>query len=185
LIDLEALRVEYVTGKTTYGQIAKKYGISKGYLGTVAKREGWVQQRDAFRKSVAEKAIGNLRDQGVKELERLAATANRFNGILERMGNDADQFNRWIGPKGEVVVLEKTDAKEFKAATAALNEMVKVTRNLFGVPDRMEDRADKREERRLTVYENSNGKVDDSNVGVIMMPPVLEEEPEDAPEVNS
>lgn len=189
-MDPEALRVEYVSGKLTYTQIAEKHGISKSQVARIAKRDNWRQQRDAFRKSVATKALNNLRDRGARQLERLIDTTDRLNSVLERITGDRDQFFRWKSDGGteegpKEYILSKADTKALKNATAALNEMVRVTRNLYGLPDRMEERKDRREERRLKVLENRDGHVDENNAGIILMPQILPEEPEDAPEVNS
>ena len=183
-MDLEAAKVDYVTGKSSYSQIAKKHGISRSYIAKVAGREEWPKQREAYRKSVTDKAVNKLKDKGAEQLERLASAAVGFNAILEKMGKDADQFNRWVTPNGEVI-LDKTDTRALKAATASLVDMLKVTRDLYGMPNKLDERADKREERRLKVYERENAGPEEGSVGIVMMPPVLDEEPEDAPEVNS
>lgn len=181
-MDLEAAKVDYLTGKSSYDQIAKKFGISRSYIARVAKRDGWAKQREAYRKTVTEKAVAKLADRGAAQLAKLADAADGFNAVLEKMGKDGSQFNRWITQNGEVI-LDKTDTRALKAATASLVDMLKVTRDLYGMPNKLDERADKREERRLRLAEQNAGP-EDSQVGVVLMPQILPEEPEDAPEVN-
>lgn len=187
-MDHEKARVDYVTGRMTYSQIAEKYGVSRSHVGAVAKKEGWKKQRDAFRKSVTDKAVTRLADRGAAQLERMMDTADRLNGVLSRITEDKAQFFRWKG-SGEdegpqEYVLNKADTKALKNATAALFEMVRITRNLYGIPDRMEDRKDRREERRVKLAESQAGNVSESQAGIVLMPQILDSEPEDAPEVN-
>lgn len=181
-MDLDAARVEYITGKTTYAQIAEKYGVSLTWIGKIAKRDKWQEQKAAYRKTVTEKAVAKLADRGAAQLAKLADAADGFNAVLEKMGKDGSQFNRWITQNGEVI-LDKTDTRALKAATASLVDMLKVTRDLYGMPNKLDERADKREERRLRLAEQNAGP-EDSQVGVVLMPQILPEEPEDAPEVN-
>ncbi len=186
-MDHEKARVEYVTGRATYAQIAEKYGVSRSHVGAVAKKEGWKAQRDAYRKTVTQKAVARLADRGAAQLERMMDTADRLNGVLTRITEDQKQFFRWkeSGDEGpSEVVLNKADTKALKNATAALFEMVRITRNLYGLPDRMAERKDRREEKRLKLAESQAGNVTESQAGVVLMPQILPEEPEDAPEVN-
>ena len=186
-MDHEKARVDYVTGRLTYAQIAEKYGVSRSHVGAVAKKEGWKKQRDAFRKSVTDKAVTRLADRGAAQLERMMDTADRLNGVLTRITEDQRQFFRWKGEGDEgpsEVVLNKADTKALKNATAALFEMVRITRNLYGLPDRMAERKDRREEKRLKLAESQAGNVSESQAGVVLMPQILDSEPEDAPEVN-
>lgn len=39
--DWDALKMEYVTTKTTYAKLAEKYGISISQIKIVAARDGW------------------------------------------------------------------------------------------------------------------------------------------------
>lgn len=181
-MDLEAIKVEYVTGRSSYSQIAEKYGVSRTNLARIARRDEWPKQREAYRKSVTTKAVAKLADRGAAQLAKLADAADGFNAVLEKMGKDGSQFNRWITQNGEVI-LDKTDTRALKAATASLVDMLKVTRDLYGMPNKLDERADKREERRLKLAEQNAGP-EDSQVGVVLMPQILDSEPEDAPEVN-
>ena len=186
-MDHEKARVDYVTGRLTYSQIAEKYGVSRSHVGAVAKKEGWKKQRDAFRKTVTDKAVTRLADRGAAQLERMMDTADRLNGVLTRITEDQRQFFRWKGKGDEgpsEVVLNKADTKALKNATAALFEMVRITRNLYGLPDRMAERKDRREEKRLKLAESQAGNVSESQAGIVLMPQILDSEPEDAPEVN-
>ena len=186
-MDHAKARVDYVTGRLTYSQIAEKYGVSRSHVGAVAKKEGWKKQRDAFRKTVTDKAVTRLADRGAAQLERMMDTADRLNGVLTRITEDQRQFFRWKGKGDEgpsEVVLNKADTKALKNATAALFEMVRITRNLYGLPDRMAERKDRREEKRLKLAESQAGNVSESQAGIVLMPQILDSEPEDAPEVN-
>lgn len=186
-MDHEKARVDYVTGRATYAQIAEKYGVSRSHVGAVAKKEGWKKQRDAFRRTVTEKAVTRLADRGAAQLERMMDTADRLNGVLSRITEDRSQFFRWkeSGDEGaQEYVLNKADTKALKNATAALFEMVRITRNLYGLPDRMAERKDRREEKRLKLAESQAGNVTESQAGIVLMPQILDSEPEDAPEVN-
>lgn len=182
-MNTEQARAEYITGKQTYAQIAEKFGVSKGYIGRIAKEQGWKKQRDAFRKGIADKAVQTKRERGIRQIERLQDSTEKMVATIERINADMDQFFRWKSEDGEMI-LNIADTRRLQSMAKVMNEASTAVRNLFEIPARLEDRKDRREERRLKILENRDGNVSDENAGVILMPRPLEEEPEDAPIVE-
>ena len=183
-MDLEKIRAEYVTGDMSYTQLAAKHGLNASSLRREGAKGKWADQRKAFHKTLADKAIEAKKNQGLREIERQMKLAVRFNDMLERLMDDPEQFYKVVTPKGEELITTKADTRAMKHAADMFSEVIKATRNLYGIPDRMEDRKDRREERRVKLAENQAGNVSESQAGIVLMPQILPEEPEDAPEVN-
>ena len=61
----ELMRREYITGdeSVTMASLAEKYGRSPGSVGRMAAKEGWLDDRNAFRRSVSEKVTDQAADE--------------------------------------------------------------------------------------------------------------------------
>lgn len=183
-MDTEQARAEYVTGKLTYAQIAEKYGVSKSYIARQAQKDGWKKQRDRFRKGVADKVILSKKERGTRALEKLMDSVDELVGTIKRINLDPDQFYRWRSQEGDIES-KVADTRRLQSMSATVIQATRAVRNLYEIPDKLEAGKDRREEKRLKILEARDGQVNDENAGVIIMPAVMEDEPEDAPVVET
>ena len=196
-IDWDKCRMEYVSGQDTYSQLAEKYGVSKVSVGKRAKAEKWVAQRTAYRRSVANKALGRKKDRDAEKLSKLMDAADNLVDSIKRITQDKQQWYRGVQlgtpEKDEDGVLQavaveyvtaKADMRALNNAAKALNELTKAVRNLHDIPTGEEERDRKLAERKMRLAERREGVAAEGAGGVIEISAVLEEQP-DGQEVDT
>jgi type I site-specific restriction endonuclease len=196
-VDWNRVRVEYVSGKMTYKDLAEKYGVSKVMVGKRAKAEKWVAQREAYRRSVAEKALGKKKERDTEALARLQEATEALSESIERILQDKQQFFRGVqlgAPEKDEdgilrataleYVTRKADMKALASAAKAMNEITKAVRNLWDLPTGEEQRARKLAERKMRLAERREGAAVEGQGGVIEIAQVMDEQP-DGQEVDT
>lgn len=196
-VDWNQVRVEYVSGKQTYKDLAEKYGVSKVAVGRKAKAEKWVAQREAYRRNVATKALGKKQERESEKLARLMDAADNLTDAVQRITADRQQFFRGVqlaapekNEEGslEAMALEyvtrKADMKALASAAKALNELTRAVRNLYDLPTGEEQRNRKLAERKMRLAERREGAAVEGQGGVIEISAVMEEQP-DGQEVDT
>ena len=76
MVDWSAVKTEYVTGESSYRELAKKYGVSLRTMADRAKKENWVEARNEHRNSVATRVVQKIEDKQVKRTVQLMAAAD-------------------------------------------------------------------------------------------------------------
>lgn len=185
MIDWDAARVAYIGGKETYAQIAQRFGVSKTSVTGRGKKERWPDQRRAFRKNVASRALASKANRETERLSRLMDSAEQLIGHLNRVTRDKDQFFRRELPFPEKRDEEDPESvpapleyisgiantKALNNTTKALNELTKAVRNLYDIPTGEEKRAHNLAVRKLSIVEKKNhAGVDPDQYGVVLMP---------------
>lgn len=196
-VDWNQVRVEYVSGKMTYKDLAEKYGVSKVAVGKRAKQEKWVAQRDAYRRNVATKALGRKQERDTEALTRLMDATEALSESIQRILTDKQQFFRGVQlanpEKDEDGILRataleyvsrKADMKALASAAKAMNEITKAVRNLWDLPTGEEERNRKLAERKMRLAERREGASVEGQGGVIEISAVMEEQP-DGQEVDT
>ena len=92
--DWDALKMEYVTTKTTYAKLAEKYGISISQIKIVAARDGWTNERKKFTARVQQKAYKKACNHEADRLARLITATTGAIDVAMRANGDDEQFNR-------------------------------------------------------------------------------------------
>ena len=182
MIDWEAARLAYVSGRKTYSEIAAQFGVAKSSVSAHGKTEQWAAQRSAWRRSVANRAIRRKGEQEAERLAKLMDSAEQLIGHLNRVTRDKDQFFRREAPIPTKLVPESmqapleyisgiADTKALNNTTKALNELTKAVRNLYDIPTGEEKRAHNLAVRKLSIEEKKNhAGVDPDQYGVVLMP---------------
>ena len=185
MIDWEAARLAYVSGRKTYAEIAAQFGVAKSSVSAHGKAEQWAAQRSAWRRSVANRAIRRKGEQEGERLARLMDSAEQLIGHLNRVTSDKDQFFRRIAPipqkqdeedpETEMVlpdfISRVADTKSLEQTTKALNELTKAVRNLYDLPTGEQKRAHNLAVRKLSIEEKkSHAGVDPEQYGIILIP---------------
>lgn len=110
--DWDALKMEYVTTKTTYAKLAEKYGISISQIKIVAARDGWTNERKKFTARVQQKAYRKACNHEADRLARLiTATTGAIDVAMRAIGDD-EQFNRYLVERREKYAVPVADADE-------------------------------------------------------------------------
>lgn len=110
--DWDALKMEYVTTKTTYAKLAEKYGISISQIKIVAARDGWTNERKKFAARVQQKAYRKACNHEADRLARLiTATTGAIDVAMRAIGDD-EQFNRYLVERREKYAVPVADADE-------------------------------------------------------------------------
>lgn len=161
--DWDALKMEYVTTKTTYAKLAEKYGISISQIKIVAARDGWTNERKKFTARVQQKAYRKACNHEADRLARLiTATTGAIDVAMRAIGDD-EQFNRYLverrekyavpvadeaaedgelQPDGKLLerqwteerTYQKVDTKALKDLTGVLKDLTGLVRDLYGIP---------------------------------------------------
>ena len=75
--DWSAIRLEYITKRTPYRELARKYGVNVKTLGRKAKAEGWVQMSTGFADEVSTKVHNETLDTAAAFCKRLYDCAGK------------------------------------------------------------------------------------------------------------
>ena len=153
----DALKMEYVTTKTTYAKLAEKYGISISQIKIVAARDGWTNERKKFTARVQQKAYRKACNHEADRLARLiTATTGAIDVVMRAIGDD-EQFNRYLverrekyavpvadeaaedgelPPDGKLLLERQwTEEQTYqKVDTKALKDLTGLVRDLYGIP---------------------------------------------------
>lgn len=88
--DWVALKTEYVTGDISYRHLAKKYGVHPNTVTKRAVGEGWVAERDAYRKRTLAKSVAKVERKQVAKAEKLVRLCER---LLAKMEESIERLN--------------------------------------------------------------------------------------------
>lgn len=81
----DEIRLEYVTGDTSYRKLAAAHGVSYQAICARSRRENWVGQREQHRNKVAAKSLERISDSQVERALRVQHVADRILSKVERI----------------------------------------------------------------------------------------------------
>lgn len=84
-MDWNAIKTEYLTTDTSYRKLAKKYGIHSTAVANRAGREGWVEERERFRRKSLSKTLEKLSSAQADRAARLQTVADKLLSKLEKV----------------------------------------------------------------------------------------------------
>lgn len=184
-MDWSAIKTEYVTGNTTYRELAKKYGVSFSTLQKRAKEEKWSEGRKKYRDRVVTKALTRTCARDAQRLAKLQKSAMLLANDIEKALQDPDVLYRHVGSIEGVPVdtkLGTPNGKNLQALARALRDITAATRDLYGINTRAEQFAQEQAVERLRMEREklemekkriaSEGK--DTEI-TLQMPPEVEE----------
>lgn len=171
--DWEALKIEYVTTKTSYRKLSAKHAIPLKNLQDRASKEKWVDEKRKFRKNVVEKAIKKIENQQAGQLAKLQKAASDLSVIVAEAAAD----ERIFLANGEY------SHKALQSTVRSLKDLTEVIRDLYDLPGMRQREAQRLAQERLELererVELEKTKMGDNNVdggGVIEIGAVLPEE---------
>lgn len=118
------IRIEYVKGKTTYRELAEKYGVTVGTIGKHASKEGWKKRRQKLDEKTEKKALERVCDARAKEFEQLARINDQATDALENLL----AFVRKQPPR------KYDDLRGVESLTKAIAQVVQIKRDLYNLP---------------------------------------------------
>ena len=124
------IRLEYVKGKTTYGKLAEKYGISAGTIRHRAANEGWGKKKRKLDTKVEQKVLERVCDARAREFELIAQVNDRMSEVL-------DGLVKFINDQPPA---KYDDLRGVESLTKAIAQVVQTKRDLYNVPTEI-DRA--------------------------------------------
>ena len=197
-MDWERARADYVTGKETYAQIAERYGVTKSAVGKRATGEGWARQRSKWRKGVADKVIAKKGTRAVERLSDLVEAVDNMMAALKQITEDPRAWFRQYetdiiqdeetGKKRAVALnflADKPDTRSMMSAAKTAESLARSARDLLDLPNREQRHRERMDERRMKLMERREGQAPEGEGGIIEIPAVLPEEPENAIEVDT
>lgn len=119
------VRMEYVKGKTTHAQLAKKYNISESTLYKRASLERWTQKKKKLDRKVEEKTLERVAEARARELEKLAAISDRVDDILDAV----------VDAVGKLTVRKHDDMRGLESLTKAVQISLQTKRDLYSLPN--------------------------------------------------
>ena len=144
-IDWEAIKNEYVTGKLSYNEIAKKYKLTRTQVCNQGRRYNWFKEKNEYRAKLNAKIVENtLKNEAKAEsdkLEKLRKATDQMSQVVQKALDDSNQFYRRFGLDGTEVMTSKLDTKAVRDLTAAIKDLANVTRNLYNIPTEQESLA--------------------------------------------
>lgn len=126
--DWRKIRMEYVKGKTTYRQLAEKYGIGESTIRKRASKEGWRKKRNDLDTKVEQKALERVCDARAKEFELIAQVNDRMDDVLDHL----------LDFIGKQPAQKYDDLRGVESLTKAIAQVVETKRNLYNIPSEIE-----------------------------------------------
>lgn len=148
-IDWTAIRLEYITTRTTFRALAQKYNTTAALIGQHARKEDWNKQRKKHMEWLSEEALRIAGEQNAVVLgEKLAALQKASDSMISTINTlleDSEQFQRHIvqarteeGSSAEEVIFQKFDVRAIRDLTGALRDLTYVVRNVYSIPTEKE-----------------------------------------------
>ena len=124
------IRIEYVKGKTTYQQLAQKYGVGASTIRKRAANEGWRKKKNNFDTKLEQKVLERACDARAEEFALIAQVNDRMSDVLSNLVNfvASQPPNRY------------DDLRGVESLTKAIAQVVQTKRDLYNVPTEI-DRA--------------------------------------------
>lgn len=158
-VDWTALKIEYITGTSSYRQMAEEHGIPLTSITRHAKQEGWPQARKQYKDKVVTQSLARARANDVKRLAGLQRATNKLISKLEAAINaDPDLIYMHAGAhSGD----KETDMRDYKLRTVngknlrqlagAVRDLTAAMRDLYGIETRGEQRKAQMDEENIKI----------------------------------
>lgn len=178
------VKSEYISTDIGYRELAKKHGISFSNLSQRATKEKWVGAKKEYREKTVTKTLSKISNRESTKLASLRSASDKMARVIDKMLDDVDQFSRHIVQTkdgdlwdAEERIFAKLDSKAIKDISASIKELAIVQRNLYGLITVQEQATIDIARERLEIDKQKANvdQGDDTESGVVMLAPVLEE----------
>lgn len=159
MADWNAIRIEYITTKTSYRKLSEKYGINKDVIARKARNDGWQADRDKIAAKVHTKTINKLADKEANRLAKLMDATNKAADVA-MVALDAQQS-----------LAEEADTRALRDLTAVIKDLTGLMRDFYNIPTPAQREAQRiaGERLRLEQLKAEADKNDDKEVEVLFV----------------
>lgn len=124
MCDWDAMRAEYIASSLRYADIAAKYGVPPGTVGSRASQEHWPELRKMAKKAAQKKVAETIGKQQGKDMAQMIRATESFatslEGLLEAISDN---------PEGLLA-----DLRGVESIAGALRKTTDNLRELYGIP---------------------------------------------------
>lgn len=197
--DWNAIKIEYLTTKISYRDLAKKHDVPFSTLSRRAKEENWILERRKTGDKVVTKSVNRYVRTRAKQLSDVKTAADTMANVILKTFDDPEQFNRHLvqtrkkGVKKKDGILipfdtETTEEKRFKKVdtrairdlTSAMKDLTAVLRDLYDMPSLKDQEAIRIASEKLEIEKRKNAiDENDETTGIVLLPQVLEDTDDD------
>lgn len=115
----EKIRIEYITGDTSYRKLAKIHGINATQIATRASKEHWVEEREQYRSKSLSKTLDKISEEEASRAARIYSVADKLLDKIEAMVDSEAPLDT----KGvRALTAAVKDLKEIQSVKSALDE---------------------------------------------------------------
>ncbi len=181
-IDWDSIRQEYVTSLKSAKKIADEHGIVPGHVSRRCAEGGWVAQRKAFRKSVADKAIKKAEKKEIDRLANLISAADTAGSVAALGLKRAEKAWKELAtcaPEDKAEVIGYTDSRTARDYTAIIKEVIAIMRDYYDIPTAAEREARELAKERVKIERERMERGSSTGVGafehgVCLIPAIME-----------
>ena len=118
-IDWNAVKADYIAG-ATYGVLSKRYGLNKGVIFRIAKKENWDELRERTRNAVETETMKRVAETAADNAALAASIKRQGLEILAKLFADFAKINATEHRESSQGV---TDVKRLRDLTAAYKDL--------------------------------------------------------------
>lgn len=187
-VDWKKIEKVYITGTSSYAELAKEYQICKSTIEKKGKDNDWVKKRRKYRCKVVAKSVEKTQAREVDKLVNIREATDNLSEIVNDFVKDSKNFTKEYyetQPGGKKRKKVKANAFAIKNMTDAIVNLTKVIRDVYGMPNyiEQENMTINRERLEFEKEKSMLGGPDEGETGVVLIAPVLEEQEEEVEEV--
>ncbi len=132
-IDWDTIRLEYVTGDVSQRELCDKHKVSQTALSRRALKEGWLKEREKYKRKLGTKIKEEIAKKQSKKLTQLiAATENLTKTVNQKSKAILKQAK---DPEKAAVV----SSKELLQLTKATKDLIEMMRDVYDIPKNVQE----------------------------------------------
>ena len=178
------LKNEYIKTDITLKKLAKKYDLTISSVSKYAASHKWTAQREKYWTRVESESLDRDARKDADKLGRLKSATEKLSVVIDKVFDDSEQFNRWIGNDADFTqtenVFKKVDTRAIKDLAASMKDLAATIRQLHGLPTVQEQESMRIAAARLELDRKKQAfeDEDEDDHGVVLLPAVATEEPD-------
>lgn len=177
-VDLESIKLEYITTDISQRLLARKYGIAASTISRRAADEHWCDLRADYKRKMTAKAVQKVEARTstarAGSIVSLQQSADKMVDVVAQVFEDAEQFHRHVVVEKEGFNqtsvekrFDKYDTRAMRDVTAMIRDLAAAVRDLHEIPTLIERSAMDIAAERLKLEQRKVEQADkDANEGI-------------------
>lgn len=157
MVDWTTIKIEYVTEKTSYRELADKYNVSFTEVSKRGRAENWTNERKIFLDKTYSKTLDALLKKQESRIKRIQTVTDE---ILNKIKESVDK-------------MEEPDYQAFRQLTAALKDIKEIQM----LKSEMDWREQEARINKLNRDTKDNSADDGEKYGVVLLPTIMPIQP--------